>query len=98
MNYNTSDNLQIFPGPVRSFTNYVAHPSPNRDNLFNWYHAYLPQLIYMESIIRQIMEDVFPNSNIKWDEPQIFNNLVRLIYHCSSKYITPYLNDSRFSE
>ena len=80
------------------WSNYISHSCPPRDNFINWYNAYLSQLIHIESIVTKIIQDNLPNSKIRWDAPQIFLNLIRLIYHCSSKYITPHLTYSSFEE
>ena len=70
----------------------IPHKKPKYANRDTWHQAYHNQLIIIHIIIKRIISQNF-NLNIVWDRPSIFNNLSRLIYHCSSKYISPYIDD-----
>lgn len=69
----------------------IPHKTPKYTNRDTWHEAYYNQLIIIHIIIKRIIGENFDN-NIEWDRPSIFNNLSRLIYHCSSKYISPYID------
>ena len=34
----------------------------------------------------------FPKADIEWGNPRYHAALVKLMYHCSSKYISPYID------
>lgn len=74
-------------------SNYIPHPTPSNANRRDWHNAYSQQLIDMYSIVIETITERYPNHNIKRiTTPKVFQNLSRLIYYCSSKYITPYIN------
>ena len=97
----TNDNEQydldfILPTPIRSPRkceryNYVPYKEGVVDRNY-WHDAYISQLIDMYDIVKETMDERYPKKKINWNNPNIFHNLSRLIYHCSCKYITPYLN------
>ena len=70
-------------------SNYIPHPTPRNANRYDWHNAYLPQLIDMHNIVINTINEIYPNNKIRWKtNVQIFHNLSRLLYHCSSKYIS----------
>lgn len=76
----------------RSQSNYTPFRTPRNDNRHEWHVAYQQQLMDMYQIITNIMNERYPKNKIKWEtNDQIFHNLSRLLYHCSSKYISPYI-------
>jgi hypothetical protein len=72
--------------------NYVTYPTPISTSRSQWHNAYLSQLIDINNIVANTMNERYPKNKIKWVEnKKIFHNLSRLLYHCSSKHISPYL-------
>jgi len=77
---------------------YVPHQTPRNVNRHDWHNAYLPQLIDMHNIVINTINERYPKNNIKWEtNDKIFNNLSRLLYNCSSNYISEYL-DTEWNE
>ena len=73
--------------------NYIPHRTPRNANRLDWHNAYLPQLMDIHNIVINTMNERYPNNNIRWKtNDQIFHNLSRLLYHCSSKYISKYID------
>ena len=70
--------------------NYLPHPTPEYSNREAWHNSYKEQLVGIYENIRDVIDSEFPKNKIKWDNVAI-NNLSKLIYHCSSKYISPYI-------
>lgn len=74
-------------------SNHIPHRTPTNSNRREWHNAYLAQLIDMYFIVINTINEMYPKCRINWDENEkIFHNLSRLIYHCSSKYISPYVD------
>ena len=72
---------------------YVPHPTPSNANRRDWHNAYLSQLMDMYAIVVNTMNERYPKNQIKWTKnDRIFHNLSRVLYHCSSKYISEYLD------
>jgi hypothetical protein len=81
-----------------SLSNYIPH-NPRRVKCREvWQQAYLEQLRYIYIIIKRIITMYFPKHKINWNKPQIQNNISKVIYHCSSKYISPYLDNVELIE
>ena len=75
------------------YDKYVPHQTPKNSNRYDWHNAYLPQLIAIHKIVINTMNERYPKNKIKWKtNDQIFNNLSRLMYNCSSNYISEYLD------
>jgi hypothetical protein len=73
--------------------NYIPHPTPGNANRCVWHSAYLSQLMDMYIIVINTMNEKYPKNKIKWNSnDKIFHNLSRVLYHCSSKYISEYLD------
>ena len=72
--------------------NYIPHRSPNYDNRNEWSDAYDPQLFTMYRIIGRMIDSEFPKVSIDWRNPKYYRALNKLIYHCSSRYISPYID------
>ena len=71
--------------------NYIPHNTPRNTNLETWSRAYIVQLIDIFNIIMDTIMKSKLYKNIDWESSIIYNNLCKLIYHCSSKYILPEL-------
>jgi hypothetical protein len=71
----------------------VTFPTPQNTNRYTWHISYLQQLIDMYKIAEKVISSRYPNSEIKWKTKKHFNDFSILIYGCSSKYISPYLED-----
>jgi len=71
---------------VSQRTNYLPHKKPLFTNREKWHYHYLDELIDIYNIIKDIINREFPHNKIMWNQ-QKFNNLSRLVYHCSSKYL-----------
>ena len=47
----------------------------------------------MCDIMAITIDEMYPKSGIRWGvNENVAHHLSRLVYHCSSKYITPYLD------
>ena len=73
--------------------NYIPHRTPNYTNKESWIYAYGPQIDDMYRITGLMIEKCYPNVNIDWTEPKYHRAFNKLIYYCSSKYITPYIEE-----
>jgi hypothetical protein len=76
--------------------NYIPHRTPSNANRHEWHNAYYFQLIEMYKIIENILNQHYPKVKINWSSNKIFNNFSRLIFNCSSKYISKDI--SKFKE
>lgn len=70
--------------------NYIPHSRPENTNREIWHNSYKQNLIDMYRIVRGLIDIYIPKNKIIWNNIAI-NNLSKLIYHCSSKYISSYL-------
>lgn len=78
------------------FTNYIPYNRPKYISIEKWSSAYLKYIIDIMNIIKYNICNSTLYKIIEWDSQVIFNNLIRLLYHCSSKYILPnYLLDNQ---
>lgn len=69
--------------------NYIPHPTPLRPNYAKWRNTYYEQLIDIHAIVSEIISDKYPRiKNIHKE------TLFKLLYKCSSKYITPWIEKS----
>ena len=59
----------------------------NVKSISEWAFYYNDQLIEMFLIMKNTVNKNMPNNNIDWDSDSVFNNFIRLIYHCSSKNV-----------
>lgn len=72
--------------------NNIPHRTPSNANRLDWHNAYITQLMEMYRIIADTMNERYPKNKIKWDRnTEIVHNMSRLIYHCSSKHISEYV-------
>lgn len=72
--------------------NTIPHETPSNTNRRDWHNAYISQLKDIHAIIANTMNERHKN-NIKWAHNQeITHNMSRLIYHCSSKNISKYID------
>lgn len=79
--------------------NYIPHLTPSNNDRGKWHYAYIRELVTMYNIVADTMEKRYPHKKFRWNDNTKFNNFSRLIYHCSSKYISPYLeNESKDSD
>lgn len=70
--------------------NYIPHNKTKNINREKWQNNYSYPLIDMHTIVSDIMYYNFPNHKISRNNKS-FNNLAKIIYNCSSKYISPYV-------
>ena len=70
--------------------NYIPNVTPKYTSLERWSEIYIMQLIDIFNIIKHTIMVSSLYKTIDWKSPVIYNNLCRLIYHCSSKYILPH--------
>jgi hypothetical protein len=73
--------------------NYVPYSKPRYDNQNEWRYAYDFQIYDMYRIVGRMIEEKYPNLSIDWKDPQYYTAFNNLIYACSSKYITPYIEE-----
>jgi hypothetical protein len=79
--------------------NYVPNLTPANSSRGEWGAAYTVHLRHMMSIVAITIDEEYPKRKIKWDRnPQIEKNFSKVIYHCSSKYISPYLENYSLSD
>ena len=69
--------------------NYVPHRRPRFTSIERWVDIYHKYIIDIFIIIKYNICNSPLYKFIDWDSQVIFNNLRRLLYHCSSKYILP---------
>lgn len=98
--FNKEYNRELIPsvfipwrvGEKCELSNYIAYPTPHICNYYDWKYIYVEHLFAMYDIVAHTINQKYPKNNIVWDgNEKIFNNLSRLIYHCSSKHIDYYL-------
>jgi len=63
----------------------------NIKNIDEWEIYYEYELLQMYSITRDTFNRNYPENNVNWDSNDVFNNFVKLIYHCSSKNVPKYI-------
>lgn len=68
-------------------------PTPENTSRYSWHTSYQRQLEDMYRITQNVVNMRYPTNKIKWDDNSKFNNFSRLMYHCSSKYISPHLEE-----
>jgi len=74
-------------------SNYVPHFTPNYTCKKDWVYAYEPEIAAMYRIIGMMATEKYPKSEKKWNEPKNMRAFIKLIYHCSSRYISPYIEE-----
>lgn len=74
-------------------SNYIPHNKPKNINREKWHNSYKNAIIDIYKIIDNSLSTNFPSNNITWDNISI-NNLSILLYESSSKYISPYLEET----
>ena len=47
----------------------------------------------MYRIVRRMIENMYPKVSIDWNDPKYYRAFNKLIYNCSSRYITPYIEE-----
>lgn len=67
--------------------NYVPHRRPRFTSIERWVDVYHKYIIDIFIIIKYNICNSSLYKFIDWDSQVIFNNLRKLLYHCSSKYI-----------
>ena len=73
--------------------NYIPHRNPNYNNRDEWSYAYDSHLYTMYRIVRRMIENMYPKVSIDWNDPKYYRAFNKLIYNCSSRYITPYIEE-----
>jgi len=86
-------NSGVYTTRNNSLRNYIPHNPRRVGNKYTWQQAYYIQLKYIYRIVKRIITLYFPKYKINWDNPQIYTNLLIVLYHCSSKYISPFLEN-----
>jgi len=99
-------NQEIYPDDIQPYIderkcerfNYIPFQTPSDSTREEWHKEYIIQLIDIHNIVINTVNERYPKNKIMWEKNKsnIFHNLSRLIYHCSSKYIAP--QDSYFEE
>jgi hypothetical protein len=73
--------------------NHVPHPTPANSDYNEWVGVYGVQIEQLARILVDTVDELHPRNGIKWDkDPQIMANFQKVIYHCSSKYLSPYVD------
>jgi hypothetical protein len=57
-----------------------------------WHDSHLKYLIDLYFILIDIVNTRYPKNKIDWSSNKIFNNFSKLVYHCSSKHISKFLD------
>jgi len=71
----------------------VPAPTPQMTSRYTWHISYLRQLMDMYKIVSNVISARYPTTKIKWKTQQHFNDFSILVYGCSSKYISPHLEE-----
>jgi hypothetical protein len=74
-------------------SNYIPHRTPTYDSRDAWIRAYDEPLNSMYRSIGLMIEKKYPDIRIDWRDPKYHKAFHKLIYHCSSKYIAPYIQE-----
>jgi len=83
---NTKEDVREFMPNLRIG---VAPKSSHRD----WHEAYVSQLIEMHRIVATTIDERYAKNRIAWSKnKKVVDNLSNLIYQCSSKIISPYMD------
>ena len=70
-----------------------VHPTPSITNRHSWHISYCRELIHLYEIVKRIVTEKYPTIKENWESNSLFNSFSRLIYNCSSKHISLYLDD-----
>ena len=62
------------------------------NNRFEWHNAYIHELKDLYYIMIDALIKKYPNSDL--DLETSFHNFSRMVYHCTSKYISPYSKEN----
>ena len=73
--------------------NYIPHTTPVCTDPKAWCYTYADPLQEMYRVTRLIIKAKYPYTKIDWDDPIYANALSKMIYHCSSKYISPFMEE-----
>ncbi len=74
--------------------NHVPHPTPTNSCYSEWVGVHGVQLEKLSRILVDTVDELYPRNGIKWNnDPRIMANFQKVIYHCSSKYLSPYLDN-----
>ena len=72
--------------------NHVPHLTPIISDYHEWTRVYGAQLEQLFNLLVGAVNEVSPRNGIKWDkDPRIASNFCKVIYHCSSKHMSPYI-------
>jgi hypothetical protein len=75
--------------------NYLPHSCMKNIDRERWHNNYIQQIIDIHSILYETINQKYPKNKIDWkNNDKIVHNLSRVLYHSSSKYLSPYLKDS----
>jgi len=73
--------------------NYIPDRTPTYSDRESWNHAYNEPLLAMYRSVGLMVEEKYPSIRIDWRDPKYHDAFHKLIYHCSSKYITSYIEE-----
>jgi hypothetical protein len=109
-NYSTLYNLDVLRGQDVKYSigilddrkpekyNRIPHITPMNIKKEKWVYSYENHLLTMYDIVEEVIKEQYPKNKTKWSDhtskKKLFNGLTKLLYHCSSKYITPYLDSN----
>lgn len=72
--------------------NYIPDPTPSRITRKEWHEAYSVQLSEMYDIVADTIDQMYPRNKVHWyNNIRVANAMSKLLFHCSSKYITEYI-------
>lgn len=74
-------------------SNYIPHATPVHNDTKAWCYAYADPLQEIYRITRLIIKSRYPYTKIDWDDPVYMTTLSKMIYSCSSKYVSPFINE-----
>lgn len=77
--------------------NYIPHSTPWNANYSKWYESYYSHLLDLYNIFGNGFDARY-GAGKDWDDERAFHDFCQLIWHCSSKYISPYLDSQLKNE
>jgi hypothetical protein len=80
---------RIVPSTTKRYErpNHIPYKFNRTISRKQWNKHYKTQIIDIYRIIRGLISEKY---EIDWDDSKIFNNLSKLIFHCSSRHIDHY--------
>ena len=72
--------------------NYIPHRTPLHTNFNLWKQVYNDYLLDIYNIFACSVNEKY-DTNVDWDDENIFDQFCRFVFECSSKYINKDLKD-----